>query len=123
MTEEEGYDRGSSPAENWFNPLRKTWPAEDQVNNSFFWGNAVNSAAQSHDDFGLWKTPPDKIFIQERRDYWATPPSASTVTTYPPPGPPGSSTYPVSRYYPPVTSYKAFKYPHPLTTQGFTGGK
>jgi hypothetical protein len=52
MTEEEGYDRGSSPAENWFNPPRKTWLAED----------------------------------------------------------------------PPVTSYKAFKYPR-LTTQGFTDGK
>lgn len=122
MTEEEGYD-GPSTDEDWFNPLRTTWPAEDQVNNSFFWGNTVNGAAQSDENLGDWNVPPDNIFIQEDRDYWTTPPSSSTATIYPSHGYPSSPSYPAKAYYAPVTSYQAFKYPHPLTTQGFTGGK
>jgi hypothetical protein len=121
MTEEEGYD-GPGTNEDWFNPLRTTWPAEDQVNNSFFWGNTVNGAAQSDGNFSDWNVPPDNTFIQEDRDYWTTPPSSSTATIYPSPGYPSSPNYPANAYYAPVTSYKAFKYPHPLTTQGFTGG-
>jgi hypothetical protein len=121
MTEEEGYD-GPGTDEDWFNPLRTTWPAEDQVNNSFFWGNTVNGAAQSDGNFSDWNVPPDNIFIQEDRDYWTTPPSSSTATIYPSPGYPSSPSYPAKTYYAPVTSYKAFKYPHPLTTQGLTGG-
>ena len=51
-----GYLSGSKPPsiqmdeeEDWqtsfFSPLRTVWPAQDQVNNSFFWNNTINGAA------------------------------------------------------------------------------
>lgn len=108
MTEEEGYDN------RWFSIFRTLWPAEDQVNNSFFWGNTINGQAQTADDFGIWQGPQDAIFIQQNRDYWLQPPNLTTVTIYPQPLPPSLPTYPVSIYYAPVISYTAFTYPHPL---------
>jgi hypothetical protein len=107
-TEEEGYDT------RFFSTLRSTWPAEDQVNNSFFWNNTLNGQAQVASNFVDWQLPQDAIFIQQNRDYWLSAPSASTVTKYPQPASPSASNYPASVYYKPVTSYKAYTYPHPL---------
>ena len=107
MTEEEGYDS------RWFSTFRTAWPAEDQVNNSFFWGNTINGRAQAASDFGM-ENSTDTIFFHEGRDYWLQQPGSSTVTAYPHPGSPSSPNYPVNTYYAPVTSYTAFPYPHPL---------
>lgn len=49
-TEEEGYATTASPGP----PYRTVWPAEDQVNNSFWWGNTVNGQAQVAGDFVNW---------------------------------------------------------------------
>ena len=107
MTEEEGYDS------RWFSTFRTAWPAEDQVNNSFFWGNTINGRAQAASDFAM-ENSTDTIFFHEGRDYWLQQPGSSTVTAYPHPGSPSSPNYPVNTYYAPVTSYTAFPYPHPL---------
>src|SRR5258708_13101316 len=120
-TEKEGYNGNEKGApHDWFDPVRTSWPAEDQANNSFFSGNTINGAAQNDRNFQDWMVPPDNIFIQEGRDYWTMPPSASTATTYPQPGPPSSSQYPASVYSKPAPSSKAFPYPHPLTNSWFT---
>ena len=50
FTEEEGYPCVGSPGP----PYRTTWPAEDQVNNFFIWGNTINGGAQQPSDIGLW---------------------------------------------------------------------
>lgn len=115
-TEEEGYASTGSPGP----PYRTSWPAEDQVNNSFFWGNTINGQAQSSANIADWQLPQDAIFIEQNRDYWLTPPSSSTVTIYPQPGSPSSPNYPASIYYAPVTSYTAFPYPHPLRSGSST---
>jgi hypothetical protein len=123
MTEEEGYDGpgGNREEHDWFNPLRKSWPAEDQVNNSFFWNNTVNGSPQKDTDFALWNDPPDRVFVQQGRDYWTVPPSISTLSSLRQPGAPSRPNYPMHPFYDAVTSYHPFTYPHPLTTSGFTG--
>ena len=108
-TEEEYY-------ENMDGPLRTnmTWPAEDQVNASFFWGNTINGRPQASSDIQNWNTPEDNKFIQSNRDYFLKPPDSTTATKYPQPGSPSLPNYPASTFYAPVTSYTAFRYPHPL---------
>jgi hypothetical protein len=110
MTEEEGYDTSL------FHSLRTTWPAEDQVNNCFFWNNTINGVAQTDVSFGIWQAPTDAIFIRQNRDYWTQRPSSSTVTNYPHLASPSSPNYPAAAAYLPVTSYTPFTYPHPLVT-------
>jgi hypothetical protein len=83
LTEEEGWQTLV------FNPLRTTWPAQDQITNSYFWANSLNGSALS--DVALANTN-DTVFIQQGRDYWMHPPNATNV------------------YYP----YKPLVYPHPL---------
>jgi len=51
-----------------FDPLRTEWPAEDQVHNSFFWGNTFNGVAQDSDDIVVQAG--SETFIQEDRDYF-----------------------------------------------------
>jgi hypothetical protein len=107
MSEEEG---GQQPQ--WFNPTRTTWPAEDQVNNSFFYGNTLNGSAQKASLFKCWDSA-STTFIQQNRDYWLQPPDSTTVTNYPHPGDPSLPSYHFS-YNPSVTSYTPYAYPHPL---------
>jgi hypothetical protein len=94
-------------------PLRASWPAEDQVNNTFIWGNTLNGLPQTPATIFCWQTG-SLPFIQIGRDYWLEPPSNSTQTAYPQPGPPSLTGYPAP-YNPAVTSWTAYTYPHPLT--------
>jgi len=62
-----------------FNPARTAWPAEDQVHNTFFWGNTFNGNAQS-DAYILVQTTgtyPSGEFIQKNRDYFLHAPCAA----------------------------------------------
>ena len=86
LTEEEGWQT------QFFNPLKTSWPAQDQVTNSFFWNNTLNGAAVT--SVALWNAA-DSTFIQQGRDYWMAAPTAAT-----------------SKYFP----YTALVYPHPLVT-------
>lgn len=86
LTEEEGWQT------QFFNPLKTSWPAQDQVTSSFFWNNTLNGAAVT--SIGLWNAA-DSTFIQKGRDYWMNAPTATT-----------------GKYYP----YTALVYPHPLVT-------
>jgi hypothetical protein len=106
MSEEEGWRKEV------FAPLRSTWPAEDQINNSFFWNNTINGRPQGSGDFGVWNAN-DGTFIQENRDYWLKAPDATTAKKYPNPGFPNSG-YP--NRYTTITSYTPLVYPHPLVT-------
>jgi hypothetical protein len=128
---------------NW--GLRSVWPAEDQINNSFFWNNTVNGGPMTAD--------PTPIFIVQDRDYFMHAPCGASDThdaygnicthgketyigrpgaspTYPSDGtytdkngllwPMGAGTMTASpsgdnKYYP----YIPFTCPHPLT--GYTG--
>ncbi len=102
-TEEEGYPGDGSPATT--RPL--VWPAEDQVNNSFFWNNTIDGRAQASTDIVNWQTPQDNTFIRLNRDYFLRPPNSTTATNYPRPGSPSLPNYPASTFYAPVTSYTA----------------
>jgi len=79
------YESGSAPTaielteeESWqtsfFSPLATTWPAQDQINNSFFWGNTLNGSPIA--DISLNETH-DATFIQKDRDYFMHAPQAT----------------------------------------------
>lgn len=109
-----------------WNPPRFSWPAEDQVHNSFFWNNTSNGSPIVSGDFSIGD---NASFIIQNRDYFIHAPEASggfeyfsglngASNTYPTDG----STYPTSgtmlfsttganAYY----GYVPFTYPHPLT--------
>src|SRR4030095_9247975 len=53
------------------------WPAEDQINATFIWGNTVNGQPQTASMVSCWDTP-SATFVQSGRDYWLEAPSAST---------------------------------------------
>src|SRR5437762_991628 len=65
------------------------WDAEDQINNTFVWGNTINGQSQTDSMVRCWETTSEP-FIQVGRDYWLVPPSLNTVTNYPQPGLPSS---------------------------------
>jgi hypothetical protein len=110
-----------------FIPKRTLWPAEDQINNSFFWNNTVNDSPMT-----VYTATP--VFIRENRDYFMHAPAATggkevysgrpgASPTYPSDGtvyPLGAGTMTFinsgpNAYYP----YTPFTCPHPLT--GLTG--
>lgn len=80
----------------FFNPLKTSWPAQDQVTNSHFWNNTLKGAAIT--SVGLWNAK-DSTFIQNGRDYWMSAPASG------------------QKYYP----YKPLVYPHPLVTAQDSG--
>ncbi len=91
LTEEEGHACSFGP------PWLTSWPANDQITNSFFWaigppliGLGYDGGPQDGCDPGT----PDNVFIQEGRDYWLDQPQ------------------PGQMYYP----YNGLIYPHPLVT-------
>jgi len=95
-------------------PLRHSWPAEDQVNNTFVFGNTLNGQPQTDSLIGVWQAA-SAPFIQRGRDYWTRAPSPSTVTTYSHPASPSLPNYPLP-YNPAITSWRPYTYPHPLVT-------
>jgi len=122
-------DTGTAPRirvtdeESWstafFDPLDDTWPAEDQINNCFFWGNTANgnpitALTIQHAN--------DVEFIVEDRDYFMHAPESSGGYEYydDRPGAAGNGDpYDgtlvwdgdhANAYYP----YTPYTYPHPL---------
>jgi hypothetical protein len=118
----------------FFSPLRTTWPAQDQVFNSFFWNNTWNGSPaypQLDSDSGIG------TFIQKNRDYFLHAPCGASdtydaygnvcthgkesftgsrkggSTTAPTTGDKGSMIFTATgdnAYYP----YMPYNYPHPL---------
>ncbi len=138
-----GYLSGSKPPsiqmdeeEDWqtsfFSPLRTVWPAQDQVNNSFFWNNTINGAALvDGDDITLYNAA-GATFIQVNRDYFTHAPAASGGYEYytgarqggsqaaPTTSDTGSMIFSATganAYYP----YSAYVYPHPLRNSSASG--
>jgi len=137
MSEEE-YTVGS----NW-SPLRTAWPAEDQVHNTFIWGNTFDGEALTSENLLV---EPSETYIELNRDYFLHAPCGASDTTdgygntcthgketftgangasssYPTDG----STYPTlgtmqfvgtgdNAYY----GYNPYTYPHPLALAQYT---
>lgn len=116
LTEEEDWQSS------FFSPLRTAWPAQDQINNSFFWNNTRNGTAVTTVTLGNGN---DSTFIQEGRDYWNAAPAASGgkesytgsrsggSTTAPTTGDTGSMSFSgagANAYFP----YTPYTYPHPF---------
>jgi hypothetical protein len=105
--EEEGFG-GSG-----ISPTRTSWPAEDQVNNTFIWNNTLNGNPVTASSIFCWNSG-SSAYIQKDRDYWLSAPSSGTQTAYTQPSSPSLPGYPMP-YNPAVTSWTAYTYPHPLT--------
>jgi hypothetical protein len=115
MNEEEAYQT------DFFNPLRTTWSAQDQINNTFFWNNTINDAGTTSDDVQMW-TANQSTFVQEGRDYWMHEPCDGTKgcsggrTVWTDPTKPGIAsnetrvTTGPNAFFP----YTPLVYPHPL---------
>jgi hypothetical protein len=97
-----------------FNPPRTTWPAEDQVNNTFIFGNTLNGQPTTAAMVGCWQAG-SRPFIHVGRDYWLRRPSGNTITSYPRPGYPSLPNYRLP-YNPAITSWAPYVYPHPLVS-------
>lgn len=89
LTEEEGWQT------NFFNPLRTNWPAQDQITNSFFWGNTRGGSNLTSYLIETNTT----TFIHENRDFWMQPPNETN-------GSPAGV----------MASYQPLVYPHPRVT-------
>jgi len=97
-------------------PLAITWPAEDQINNTFVWNNTYNGSPITDITH---RFPEDIPFIQKDRDYFMHAPCDGTGSctggkTIYTDRPGGNMTF-VSgpnAYYP----YTPYTYPHPLRT-------
>jgi hypothetical protein len=117
----------------FFTPIRKVWPAQDQINNTFIWNNTRNGIPIT--DIYVTQTDLDNgatTFFQEGRDYWMHEPQATGGRTIYTGARQGGSTAPPTEddtgntvfistgpnaYYP----YIPFQYPHPLSVEGETG--
>lgn len=88
-----------------FIPLLTNWPAQDQITNSFFWGNITNGVAGTVIRTNQFAS--DVIFIQEGRDFWLEAPSALNGS---------GGTWNGSAWSSPgaLQNYQPLIYPHPL---------
>lgn len=123
MYEEENYEP------QWY-PLRSNWPAEDQVHNTFIWGNIFNGVSQNESHIVSY----NEEWIKKDRDYFLHRPATTgegmtlgkeiftgangASSTYPTDG----TTYPTKgtmQFIPDVENayygYTPYTYPHPLT--------
>lgn len=67
LTEEEGWNTA------YFSPLLTTWPAADQITNSYFVGNSFNGAEVTTNQIAAnFIGSNDATLIQRNRDYWIT---------------------------------------------------
>lgn len=105
LTEEESWQLLVFPT------LATVWPAEDQINNSFFWNNTFNGSP-----IGVQlKNVSDTTFIQENRDYFLHAPQSTGGKSIYVGRAGGAMTFSsvvANAYYP----YTPYAYPHPLTT-------
>jgi hypothetical protein len=104
LTEEEAWQT------QFFGKLRTTWPAEDQITNSFFWNNTINGKPIN---VRTWHEK-DAPFIKKDRDFFLHEPKSTG----------GKSIYPTrngannmvfiadsaNAYFP----YTPYVYPHPI---------
>lgn len=108
FTEEESWQTG-------FGPLATVWPAEDQIMNTFVWGNTFNGAAQT-DGVVYAQHTQDATLIQKNRDYFMhAPQSSGGSESYPDRAGAANMTFTSSgpnAYYP----YTGYTYPHPLVS-------
>lgn len=95
FNEEESWDT------NDFNPLRSSWPAQDQITNTFVWANTINGLATNYiriylppQHYTPGVTNPVAVFVQENRDFWRRAPTVGDA----------------------VAAYTPLVYPHPLVT-------
>ena len=115
FTEEEGW---ATPALGypWFTHNITTWPAQDQIFNSFIWNNTwqnTGGVANGTLISPFLNNPNDSIFIQQNRDWFAHAPQNSGGSESFPVHPGLNMTFTSSgpnAYYP----YAAYTYPHPL---------
>jgi hypothetical protein len=113
---------------NWPAPNRTEWPAEDQVHNTFIWGNTYNGSAYFNLSAHIYVPTSSQPFIREHYEYHLHAPEATggsesftglngasgsyptdgeTLPTY------GTMTFTgtgANAYY----GYTAYTYPHPL---------
>jgi hypothetical protein len=128
LTEEESWQTA------FFSPLRTTWPAQDQVFNSFIWNCTYNgtpittSAVDAKGAVLSIHVASDATFIQQNRDFFMHAPQASGGNESFVGRAGGSNTAPTTNdtgtmiftssgpnaYYP----YTPYTYPHPLTAGG-----
>ena len=142
LTEEE-YSTNYTSA---FTITRTEWPGEDQIHNSFIWGNTFDGVAQSVNNIVITNTPSENFILKDREYFLHAPCGGSDTTdsygntcthgkasftgangasgSYPTDG----ETYPTegtmvftetgdNAYY----GYTPYTYPHPLRVQKFTG--
>jgi hypothetical protein len=85
LTEEEGWQT------QFFNPLDTSWPAQEQITNTFIWNNTNSSGLVTGVSL---PQASDSTFIQKNRDYWMNAPQSGQA------------------YFP----YTPLVYPHPLVS-------
>ncbi len=119
LNEEEAWQTG------FFSPLRTTWPAQDQVFNSFYWNNTLDG----NPVYPIVYSIEVETFIQQDRDFFLHAPQPSggyeyftgsrkggstTAPTQMDTGNMGFSDLGANAYYP----YTPYQYPHPLRGEG-----
>ena len=118
FNEEEAWSTAHFPS-----GLDSTWPAEDQIMNTFIWNNTFNGSAADIDDIDLNGYTE---FFQENRDFWMHAPQSSGGYEYytdrqgaagnDDDGTLAFSSSGANAYYP----YTAYTYPHPLRSEAAT---
>jgi hypothetical protein len=127
------YEEEQGPSSSVFSPGRISWPAEDQLHNTFIWNNICNGVAQSASDITVGASSAD--YIQLNRDYFLHAPQPTGGREYFIGKNGASSSYPTDGVkYPTLGTmvftstgpnahypYIPYVYPHLLSVQGETG--